>query len=158
MLYLLESGEHYKIGYTANLEGRLKQYRTHNPDCELVDTMAGTKKEEHELQNLCIEFFEVSEWFRKDPAILHIWKTYKLCMERYLPIIKKLNNLLETSLDNQAKAFRNFDKLLELQYSRISFIKNLKIMLEQNYSNTSIVNYVAEYIEEEDKKEQTNQI
>jgi len=38
MLYLIKSTEYLKIGYTDNLDSRLKQYDTHNPNYELLGT------------------------------------------------------------------------------------------------------------------------
>ena len=46
MLYLLKSGNYYKIGYTDNIEKRMDSYKTHNPDFILVGTKEGNKKEE----------------------------------------------------------------------------------------------------------------
>lgn len=36
MIYLIESGNFYKIGFTENLKSRMKQYTTHNPDYRLI--------------------------------------------------------------------------------------------------------------------------
>lgn len=41
MIYLIESGNFYKIGFTENLKSRMKQYATHNPDCKLIDSFEG---------------------------------------------------------------------------------------------------------------------
>jgi predicted GIY-YIG superfamily endonuclease len=37
MLYLIESGDYYKIGTTTDIKRRMQDYRTHNPDVELID-------------------------------------------------------------------------------------------------------------------------
>lgn len=53
MIYLLESGNYYKIGFSDNFEQRLKSYLTHNPDIEVFDLKEGTKQDEDKLHELC---------------------------------------------------------------------------------------------------------
>lgn len=47
MIYLIESGNFYKIGFTENLKSRMKQYATHNPDCKLIDSFEGYIEDEN---------------------------------------------------------------------------------------------------------------
>lgn len=56
MIYLIESGNFYKIGFTENLKSRMKQYATHNPDCKLIDSFEGYIEDEKQLHELCKEF------------------------------------------------------------------------------------------------------
>lgn len=77
MIYLIESGNFYKIGFTENLKSRMKQYATHNPDYRLIDNFDGDKEDEKELHELCKEFNHSSEWFNKDKRILEIFQEYK---------------------------------------------------------------------------------
>lgn len=77
MIYLIESGNFYKIGFTENLKSRMKQYATHNPDCKLIDSFEGYKEDEKQLHELCKEFNHSSEWFNKDNRILEIFQEYK---------------------------------------------------------------------------------
>lgn len=77
MIYLIESGNFYKIGFTENLKSRMKQYATHNPDYRLIDNFDGDKEDEKELHELCKEFHHSSEWFNKDKRILEIFQEYK---------------------------------------------------------------------------------
>lgn len=77
MIYLIESGNFYKIGFTENLKSRMKQYTTHNPDYRLIDNFDGDKEDEKELHELCKEFNHSSEWFNKDKRILEIFQEYK---------------------------------------------------------------------------------
>lgn len=77
MIYLIESGNFYKIGFTENLKSRMKQYATHNPDCKLIDSFEGYKEDEKQLHELCKEFNHSSEWFNKDKRILEIFQEYK---------------------------------------------------------------------------------
>lgn len=39
--YIIKSGKYYTIGRTKNLEERLKTYRTHNPDFEIMRVFDG---------------------------------------------------------------------------------------------------------------------
>ena len=77
MIYLIESGNFYKIGFTENLKSRMKQYTTHNPDYRLIDNFDGDKEDEKELHELCKEFHHSLEWFNKDERILEIFQEYK---------------------------------------------------------------------------------
>lgn len=56
MIYLIESDNFYKIGFTENLKSRMKQYATHNSDYKLIDNFNGNKEDEKELHELCKEF------------------------------------------------------------------------------------------------------
>lgn len=77
MLYLIESGNFYKIGYAKDIKQHLKAYNTHNPNFNLIDYMEGDIQDEHTLHELCMDYKEKLEWFTKCPEILLIWKTYK---------------------------------------------------------------------------------
>ena len=46
MLYLIKSGKYLKIGYAKDVSKRLKDYYTHNPDYQLLDTSEGNLKME----------------------------------------------------------------------------------------------------------------
>jgi len=55
MLYLLKDGEHYKVGYSTNMETlikRIKNYKTHNPTFKYLGFREGTKKEEKHYHKL----------------------------------------------------------------------------------------------------------
>lgn len=63
MLYLIKSAEYLKIGYTDNLDSRLKQYDTHNPNYELLGTQNLSKWHESKLHEMCKEHHAKLEWF-----------------------------------------------------------------------------------------------
>ena len=96
MLYLVklkgESQTLLKIGYTKDIDKRLKTYKTHNPLIELIDIKEGKSIDESNLHNLLKQYsFEDSkEWFVENSEIYRIWKEYK-------PIISEelQNNLLD---------------------------------------------------------------
>ena len=57
MVYLIESTDSYKIGYTIDLSGRIKQYNTHNPVIMVLDIIeGGTQYEESQLKSLLSEY------------------------------------------------------------------------------------------------------
>ena len=66
MLYLIESGKHYKVGYTRDLETlekRLKAYKTHNPDLKLLGLAYGDREEEAYYHDSRLEWMEKDEKF-----------------------------------------------------------------------------------------------
>lgn len=89
MIYLIESPNYYKIGYTDNVERRLKQYKTHCLEINLLDFKEGTSTDETNLHKACSEFKVENEWFRKDPEILKIWDTYFKYFQKTYPKIPK---------------------------------------------------------------------
>ena len=78
MLYLIKSGKYIKIGYTQNLEKRLKEYSTHNPDYEILDTRKGTRSDETYLHKLLSKYrVDKTEWFSYSNYIIKVFKEYK---------------------------------------------------------------------------------
>lgn len=72
-VYLIESGEYYKIGKAENIRGRLSTIRTSNPhNPRLVSTYAPQQITKERLEQLLHEQFSSSrekdkgEWFRKE--------------------------------------------------------------------------------------------
>lgn len=91
MIYLIESGEYYKIGYTQDLDKRLKQYATHNPNVKLIDIQEGDTKDENNLHYMCKPFLVENEWFKKDPEILKIWEVYNKYIKPQVKLKKRLS-------------------------------------------------------------------
>lgn len=76
MIYLIQSGNLYKIGYTNNLEHRFDQYKQHNPTTILLDSKEGSRKDESNLHKLCEEYrIDRPEWFNSDKVVT-IFKDY----------------------------------------------------------------------------------
>lgn len=76
MIYLIQSGNLYKIGYTTNLEHRFDQYKQHNPTAILLDSKEGSRKDESNLHKLCEEYrIDRPEWFNSDKVVT-IFKDY----------------------------------------------------------------------------------
>ena len=79
MLYLIklrgETNTLLKIGYTKNIDKRLKTYKTHNPLIELVDIKEGSIFDESCLHNQLKEYLfdDSKEWFIENNEIYNIW-------------------------------------------------------------------------------------
>ena len=63
MLYLIKSSTYLKIGYTYNIEKRMNQYATHNPDFILLDTAEGSLRDEENLHAILKPYWIKNEWF-----------------------------------------------------------------------------------------------
>ena len=73
MIYLLKSGKFLKIGFTSNIENRIKQYKTHNPDILVLSMMEGTREDEKKLHTLCKQWKYDTEWFYYNPKIIDLF-------------------------------------------------------------------------------------
>lgn len=63
-VYYLSDGDHIKIGFTVNLERRLKVYRTHSAKPpELLGFHAGTIFDEKRLHKKFKDYRVRAEWF-----------------------------------------------------------------------------------------------
>ena len=88
MIYLIESGEYAKIGYTTNLKHRFQQYYTANPNFSILDVTEGTKHTEKILQSKYKKFaLGNSEWCINKALVFKIWKEY----------VKSINDIAEES-------------------------------------------------------------
>ena len=82
MLYLIrlkgETNTLLKIGYTKDIDQRLKTYKTHNPLVELVDIKEGSTLDESCLHNKLKEYLleDSKEWFIENDEIYNTWKNY----------------------------------------------------------------------------------
>ena len=81
MLYLIKqygkNTTYLKIGYTQNLQERLKAYNTHNAEFELVCSMEGDQELETFAHKLLLEYNIKGEWFKEDPMVYYVWKLTK---------------------------------------------------------------------------------
>lgn len=78
MLYLVKSFNAIKIGSSNNLKSRMKKYKTHNPDFELLDIADGTEVEEKILHSKLQAFRYKSsrEWFKDCNEVRTVWNNY----------------------------------------------------------------------------------
>lgn len=126
MIYLIESGNFYKIGFTENLKSRMKQYATHNPDYRLIDNFDGDKEDEKELHELCKEFHHSLEWFNKDERVLEIFQEYKNSnMNIYNKKIKDLKFILEKLKNNCKYLYEISNKHESILYQILDINKEI---------------------------------
>lgn len=128
MLYLIKSNKFLKIGYTSNIDNRIKQYKTHNPDIKILSIIEGTREDEKKLHELCKEWKYDSEWFYYSPKIIELFsnnilnseiiirenivKTYeefipKLCKFKKKLLFDILFKLVECCEENTMKIILN---------------------------------------------------
>ena len=62
MLYLIKSYSAIKIGSTNNIKMRMREYKTHNPDFELIDIADGMESEEKILHSIKILLQNIIRW------------------------------------------------------------------------------------------------
>lgn len=98
MLYLIKQygkeKTYLKIGYTQNLEDRLKAYNTHSAEFELVNSMEGSQELETFAHKLLADYNIKGEWFKEDPMVYYVWELTK---QEY-KIRKQENNIKELEL------------------------------------------------------------
>ena len=106
MLYLIkEYGKnktYLKIGYTQNLEERLKAYNTHSAEFELVNSMEGGSELESFAHKLLAEYNIKGEWFKEDPMVYYVWELTKqeYKIRKQEKTIEELENNLSTLSDH----------------------------------------------------------
>lgn len=78
MLYLVKSYSAIKIGSTNNIKTRMRDYKTHNPDFELLDIADGTEIEEKILHSKLKDFKykNSKEWFIDCEEVRNEWNNY----------------------------------------------------------------------------------
>jgi hypothetical protein len=122
MLYLIESSDYYKIGYASDIDRRLKQYNTHNPDYIVLDIKEGDTKDEALLHRKCKEFRIKGEWFEKCADVLDVWYTYEHVSDIHLfsgydlldiSLKELLYSLLISSTNNIIYSIEGYELLLE---------------------------------------------
>lgn len=90
MIYLIDNGQYLKIGFTNNIESRLKTYKTHNPNCELLMQKDGDKKDETALHKLCKPYKYDREWFYNQQEVIDIFSNYTSHIWKYWEVITKM--------------------------------------------------------------------
>lgn len=106
MLYLIKDTDFLKIGYSSNIEERMKEYATHNPSYELIGVREGDKEFEKFFHNRFKEFRLRNEWFEYKDIIVEDFLNYK----------DKIYNYPEgESISTMFVFFKLGDKLLEMK-------------------------------------------
>lgn len=103
ILYLMQSGNYLKIGYTKNFANRFSAYKTHNPDIKILATREGTYADESYLHKRlkCYLIEKYSEWMFYNEEIIKVFKTAEL---KHLPPLrgKKREKIVEKIIKQRA--------------------------------------------------------
>lgn len=78
MIYLIQSGNYLKIGYTTNIENRMKQYQTCNPDVFLIKIIDGEYPYENYLHKKFNKYLFKNEWFFYNKSIVDYFLNYEV--------------------------------------------------------------------------------
>jgi len=68
-VYYAQSGDQVKIGFSDNPWARVHEFKTANPDIELLGVHRGTPKRESEIHHLFQNLHIKGEWFRAAPEL-----------------------------------------------------------------------------------------
>lgn len=109
MLYLIKSSTYLKIGYTYNVEKRMVQYATHNPDFILLDTAEGTLRDEENLHAILKPYWIKNEWFYNCDEVIKVWNSYK-----NNPFLKRCETRIENGILYSYEKQRKDLMLMEL--------------------------------------------
>ena len=121
MLYLIRSGNYIKIGFTEDLDSRISQYETHNPNFEVIGIKDGNRADELEyhlyLNKLGLSVKNKVEWFfYNSDVIKELSKSFNVSYDRDTVKNKKLlekETILEAlELENISKVSGNKKKPL----------------------------------------------
>ena len=81
MLYLIKQEgkeqNYLKIGYTKDINDRLKAYNTHNANFELIESFEGEKDIEAYAHKILTQFKYKGEWYIENNDIYLIWELCK---------------------------------------------------------------------------------
>ena len=92
MLYLFGCGEYgtrrtfLKVGYTDDLDTRIKQYKLHNPGGKMIDTREGDEMLELKL-HLRLTYHKedfLDEWLYDEPEVKEIFKQSEEEIDKWL--------------------------------------------------------------------------
>lgn len=126
MLYLLQSGEFYKIGYSKDfktLRSRMNNYKTDNPYFKLLDINLGTRDDETKVHRDIK--LDSGEWSKDKETTLDLW--FKLKQKTVYKVLKEddnskdYNHLLRTQL--QETSVKLNDAKIELAETKAKLIK-----------------------------------
>lgn len=70
MLYLIQSGNFYKIGHAANLKKRMTSYMVHNPEFVLLGVCNGDLNDERDWHVKLKDHLIKGEWFQAPQEVI----------------------------------------------------------------------------------------
>lgn len=138
MLYLIENENFYKIGYSTNVKSRMQTYKTHNPDCNLINVIEGTNNDEKNLHKICEKYRYSKEWFYKNDDILKIFNNYKTIEWNQWDEIKSNINTIINNIESKIDDFNTEHWLTKIDY-------NTHSKLSKFFSNVSSLTKPDDY-------------
>lgn len=167
MIYLLKSGKFLKIGFTSNIENRIKQYKTHNPDILVLPMIEGTREDEKKLHTLCKQWKYDTEWFYYNPKIIDLFlesnpnnkvivrephvKIYQSFLNKLYKFKKKslfdvLFKFIEISEENPMRINCNKNTYSQISKELNKTSKTIEALTKELIQNELIIEYNNQYI------------
>lgn len=124
MLYLIESGNYIKIGFSKDLDSlknRMITYKTHNPDIKLLGLCEGTEEDEcnYHIKLDNYKLYNRAEWFKKEglSLVINDFKFGDLVDKYNIYFSKRTINKSGDGYQQLVKDYyENFDSEYELEY------------------------------------------
>jgi hypothetical protein len=159
MIYLIQSENYLKIGYTDNVGKRLKQYDTYNPNYKLLGIDFGNEEDEKNLHYLCKEYLYKTEWFNYNEKIIEIFANYEQDPTHSITdkaILLSINNIFDQMIfDNDIKKLVypiiqkynlfNLDSLIENE--TYNYLKNIEREITLHLDKNNVLTSYSDYIE-----------
>ena len=135
MLYFIKSSKYFKIGFAKDVESRMGQYNTCNPDYELLDTAEGTQSDETQLHRRLKKYLiGDTEWMKMNPEIVDVWLAYKKNTEQdyYCNITEAIDvmtfkNDVVYKIPMSMKEYSSMDLYFLLEFLREHRINNEQV-------------------------------
>ena len=152
MLYLIEDRDYLKIGYSKNLNERLKAYELHNCYAKLIDSKPGTPQDETNIQELCKDYLYKGEWFYNTPKVKQVFQNYcnfsldeihqykSYIVARALSILKYWNTLDMILICYEYKKVL-LPKCFNTTKQKCDFENKLKQLVNENYNHCHIADW-----------------
>lgn len=152
MLYLIEDRDYLKIGYSKNLNERLKAYELHNCYAKLIDSKPGTQQDETNIQELCKDYLYKGEWFYNTPKVKQIFQNYcnlnsnEIYQYKSYVTIKALSILKNWNTLDASLIYCKYNDISLLEYfdttkQKREFENKLSQLVNENYNNCQIANW-----------------
>ena len=86
MVYFIESSGYLKVGFTTNIDNRLKQYATHNPSFKLLYLINGSEQTEKTIHKELKDYNFRLEWFHIDD---YVWYVVEFFRTKYIEDVER---------------------------------------------------------------------
>lgn len=138
MLYLIEDRDYVKIGYSRNVDERIKQYRTCNCYVQLIGTKPGTLKDEKALHKICEPYQYSTEWFHNVTEVKEAFWNYQSGTIEL--------TWLKDMLIKRYKKFESTGSFPELSSSESDEIRKIRLVAQDIPELNTHLNYLWDQI------------